>query len=136
MRQYALEKLGESGEADDVRARHRDHYTTMAALLDAAATSGHEQRLTQALNEIDNLRAAFIWSSENGEITRALELASWLQSVWLGRSRIREGLAWLDAALADDALVDADRTAARVRALADRACSTLGTARWTPRTSK
>ena len=26
VRQYALEKLGESGEADDVRARHRDHY--------------------------------------------------------------------------------------------------------------
>ena len=35
VRQYALEKLGESGEADAVRARHRDHYTAMAALLDA-----------------------------------------------------------------------------------------------------
>ncbi|MGB9252284.1 MAG: LuxR C-terminal-related transcriptional regulator [Mycobacterium sp.] len=121
VRQYALEKLGESGEADEARARHRDHYTTMAALLDAPATSGHEQRLTQALADIDNLRAAFVWSRENREITKALELASWLQSVWLGRSRIREGLAWLDAALADEASVDADGTAARVRALADRA---------------
>ena len=37
VRQYALEKLGESGEADAVRARHRDHYTAMAALLDAPA---------------------------------------------------------------------------------------------------
>ena len=27
VRQYALEKLGDSGEADAVRARHRDHYT-------------------------------------------------------------------------------------------------------------
>ena len=27
VRQYALEKLGESGEADAVRSRHRDHYT-------------------------------------------------------------------------------------------------------------
>ena len=35
VRQYALEKLGESGEADDIRARHRDHYTAMAARLDA-----------------------------------------------------------------------------------------------------
>ena len=26
MRQYALEKLSESGEADEVRDRHRDHY--------------------------------------------------------------------------------------------------------------
>jgi predicted ATPase/class 3 adenylate cyclase/DNA-binding CsgD family transcriptional regulator len=121
VRQYALEKLGESGEADDVRARHRDHFWSKAAQLDAPATSGHEQRLTQVLNDIDNLRAAFIWSSENGEITKALELASWLQSVWLGRSRIREGLAWLDTALADDARVGGDRSAARVRALADRA---------------
>ena len=31
VRQYASEKLGESGEADEVRTRHRDHYTTMAA---------------------------------------------------------------------------------------------------------
>ena len=33
MRQYALEKLGESGEADAVRDRHRDHYTDRAADL-------------------------------------------------------------------------------------------------------
>ena len=72
-------------------------------------------------HDIDNLRAAFVWSIENGEITKALELASWLQSVWLGRGRIREGMAWLDAALAEDAVVDDDRTTARVRALADRA---------------
>ncbi len=37
VRQYALEKLGESGEADAVRTRHRDHYTALAAQLDAPA---------------------------------------------------------------------------------------------------
>ena len=37
VRQYAQEKLGESGEAEAVRTRHRDHYTSMAALLDAPA---------------------------------------------------------------------------------------------------
>jgi predicted ATPase/DNA-binding CsgD family transcriptional regulator len=121
VRQYALEKLGESGEADDVRARHRDHYTTMAALLDAPATSGHEQRVAQAMNEMDNLRAGFVWSLENRETTKALELAAFLQSVWLGQGRIREGLAWLDAALADDSTTELGVAAARVRALADRA---------------
>ena len=39
VRQYAAEKLGESGEADVVRARHRDHYTSMASLLDGPAGS-------------------------------------------------------------------------------------------------
>ncbi len=37
VRQYALEKLAESSEADSVRSCHRDHYTAMAALLDAPA---------------------------------------------------------------------------------------------------
>ena len=36
VRQYALEKLGESREAcDNVRTRHRDYYTSKAAELDA-----------------------------------------------------------------------------------------------------
>ena len=84
MRQYALEKLGESGEADVVRARHRDHYTALAALLDAPAGSDYEQRLEQADTEIDNLRAAFTWSNENSDIELAMALASSLQPLWLG----------------------------------------------------
>ncbi|HXL61114.1 MAG TPA: AAA family ATPase, partial [Mycobacterium sp.] len=42
VRQYALEKLGESGEADTVRSRHRDHYTSLAAPLDAPAGRDYE----------------------------------------------------------------------------------------------
>ncbi len=121
VRQYALEKLGESGEADTIRAAHRDHFWSMAALLDAPATSGHEQRISQVLNEMDNLRAAYTWSRENAETSKALEFATFLQSVWLVQGRIREGLAWLDTALADDAKAHSAQPAARVRALADKA---------------
>ena len=122
VRQYALEKLGESGEADAVRARHRDYYTALAALLDAPAGSDYEQRLEQADIEIDNLRAAFAWSRENSDIELALALASSLQPLWQARGRIREGLAWFDAALADlDAQHLEVAPAVRARALADRA---------------
>ena len=122
VRQYALEKLGESGEADAVRSRHRDHYTAMAALLDAPAGSDYEQRLEQADIEIDNLRAAFGWSRENSDIELALALASSLQPLWQARGRIREGLAWFDAALADlDAQHPEVAAAVRARALADKA---------------
>jgi len=48
VRQYATEKLGESGEADAMRGRHRDHYTAMAAQLDAPPDDGYERRVTQA----------------------------------------------------------------------------------------
>ena len=122
VRQYALEKLGESGEADAVRSRHRDYYTALAALLDAPAGSDYEQRLEQAEIEIDNLRAAFGWSRENSDIELALALASSLQPLWLARGRVREGLAWFDAVLTDEVAQDAEVAAAvRARALADKA---------------
>jgi predicted ATPase/class 3 adenylate cyclase/DNA-binding NarL/FixJ family response regulator len=126
VRQYALEKLGESGEADAVRSRHRDHYTAMAAVLDSPAGTDYEQRLEQAEIEIDNLRAAFEWSRENSAIELALSLASSLQPLWLARGRLPEGLAWFDATQAD---LDAQRPgvapAVRARALADRALLAL-----------
>jgi predicted ATPase/class 3 adenylate cyclase/DNA-binding CsgD family transcriptional regulator len=120
VRQYALEKLGESSEADAVRSRHRDYYTALAAAVDAPAGSDYEQRIEQAETEIDNLRAAFGWSRENSDTEFALQLASSLQPLWLARGRTREGLAWFDAALAD---LDAQHpgVAATARALADRA---------------
>ncbi len=122
VRQYALEKLGESGEADAVRSRHRDYYTAIAALLDAPAGSDYEQRLEQSDTEIDNLRAAFGWSRENSDARLALALTSSLQPLWQARGRRREGLAWFDTALADlDAHQPGLTSAERARALADRA---------------
>jgi predicted ATPase/class 3 adenylate cyclase/DNA-binding CsgD family transcriptional regulator len=101
VRQYALEKLGESGEADTVRVRHRDHYTAMAALLNTPGRSDHQKQIEQAELEIDNLRAAFAWNCENGDPALALGLASALQPLWLARGRVQEGTAWFDAARAD-----------------------------------
>jgi predicted ATPase/class 3 adenylate cyclase/DNA-binding NarL/FixJ family response regulator len=122
VRQYALEKLGESGEADAVRSRHRDHYTSMAALLDAPAGGDYEHRLERANIEIDNLRAAFGWSRENSDVELALALASSLQPLWLARGRLREGLTWFDTALTDlDAQHPEVTPVVRARALADRA---------------
>jgi predicted ATPase/class 3 adenylate cyclase/DNA-binding CsgD family transcriptional regulator len=125
VRQYALEKLGESGEADAVRARHRDHYTALAAVLDAPADIDYEQRIEQADLEIDNLRAAFGWSRENSDIELALALASSLQPLWQSRGRLREGLTWFDTALADDNAQHPEvAPVVRSRALAD--CAALG----------
>ena len=130
MRQYALEKLGESGQADAVRARHRDYYSSMAALLDTPAPTGHEQRLEQAETEIDNLRAAFAWSRENSDTALASRLASSLQPLWLARGRIREGLAWFDAALADQNAHPAEvAPAVRARRSPTMPCSTY---MWAP----
>jgi predicted ATPase/class 3 adenylate cyclase/DNA-binding CsgD family transcriptional regulator len=122
MRQYALEKLGESGEAGPVRARHRDYYAALAAALDAPAGDDYEQRIERVEAEIDNLRAAFSWSRENSDVELSLALASSLQPLWYTRRRIREGLSWFDAALADPNGQHAEvAPAVRARALADSA---------------
>jgi predicted ATPase/class 3 adenylate cyclase/DNA-binding CsgD family transcriptional regulator len=122
VRHYALQKLGESGEAGIVRTRHRDYYTAMAARLDAPAAIGHQRRVEQAETEIDNLRAALAWSRENGDVELALQIASSLQPLWLTRGRLREGLSWIDAGLADLATSECEAaTAVRARALADAA---------------
>jgi len=122
VRQYALEKLGESGEANEVRSRHRDHYTALAVALDTPGRADYPRQVEQAEIEIDNLRAAFGWSRENTDTTTGLQLASSLQPLWLNRGRAQEGTVWFDSALAD---IDVHRgqvpPAAHARALADRA---------------
>ncbi|ORX07565.1 hypothetical protein AWC30_04395 [Mycolicibacillus trivialis] len=117
MRQYALERLAESGEADAIHIRHRDHYTDAAASFDNPSGTDHHQQCTNwALSEINNLRAAFAWSRGNGDTELALRLASALQPLWL-HGRVSEGLAWLDAALSAGA---AAAPAAWARAVADK----------------
>jgi predicted ATPase/class 3 adenylate cyclase/DNA-binding CsgD family transcriptional regulator len=125
IRQYALEKLGESVESDAVRARHRDHYTRLALLLDQPSSAGQREHVEQAESEIDNLRAAFTWSCDTGDGEGALQLASALQPLWLTRGRVQEGLSWINAVLSDPCTPPEDMTPATyARALADHAVLT------------
>jgi predicted ATPase/class 3 adenylate cyclase/DNA-binding CsgD family transcriptional regulator len=118
VRQYALDKLGESGEAEQVRTRHRDHYTTTAAALEARVANGTEALLGWADVEIDNLYAAFAWSREIDDDETALRQVSALQPYWEARGRMREGLAGFDAVLTDQCPPDI-APAVWVRAVAD-----------------
>lgn len=121
VRQYAQEKLHESREGNNIRGRHRDYYTALAAELDSPTDASHARRLAQTEVEIDNLRSAFAWSLENSDTAAALRLAASLQPLWFSGWRNREGLVWLDAALAAETQTDADHDPDRVRALADKA---------------
>jgi predicted ATPase/class 3 adenylate cyclase/DNA-binding CsgD family transcriptional regulator len=121
VRQYALEKLGESGDADVVRTRHRDHYSALAATIDIPGETELDQRVDRCEGEIDNLRGAFTWSLECSEVERALELATALTPLWLSRGRVLEGLSWFDAVLA---ALDAEvAPAVRARAMVGRAAT-------------
>lgn len=126
VRQYALEKLGESGEADAVRSRHRDHYTELAAALASDARDGHQRLVEWAESEIDNLRAAYAWSCEMGDFAAALTICSSLQRFWLTRGRMLEGRAGFAGIFDDSRYRDADvAPAIWIAAVADD--STLAT---------
>ncbi len=121
IRQYAAEKLAESGEASAVRTRHRRHYTALASRLVSLADNHARRWIAMLEGEIGNTRAAFEWSLEISDSEAALQLASSLQPLWLSRFRTLEGLAWFDAAL--DGLPAGAELApeVRVQAVADAA---------------
>ncbi|BBY04159.1 helix-turn-helix transcriptional regulator [Mycobacterium seoulense] len=120
VRQYGLEKLAESGEAEAVRIRHRDHYTAAAVALEARMRGDGTPLIPWAELEMANLRAAHAWSCDAGEFEPALRLVSALQRVWVTRARFREGVAGFDAVLNDERYRDADvAPEVWVRAVAD-----------------
>ena len=120
VRQYAQEKLGESGEAPDARARHRDHYTSVADVLNYPARPDYREHLQRIDDDIDNLRAAFGWSLEAGDTENALRLASSLFPIWQDGGRNGEGLAWLETALGQEGRTTPVDPAVHARSLMDR----------------
>ncbi len=111
VRQYGLEKLAESGEAEALRTRHRDHYTAAAMTLESQISGDGAPLIPWAELEMDNLRAAHAWSCDAGEFGAALRLVSALQRLWLTRGRFREGGAGFDAVFSDERYRDDDAAA-------------------------
>jgi tetratricopeptide (TPR) repeat protein len=75
IRQYAQERLEQTGDADAVRRRHAEHYV---AFVEAASPHlrGRDQAagIERVEAEIDNLRAVMTWSAGTGEADLALRL--------------------------------------------------------------
>jgi predicted ATPase len=80
IREFALERLRESGREDDLRRRHAERMLQIArdAHLSAGDTEGHVEL---ALAERDDLRAALDWAETN-DASFGLELAVELQNFW------------------------------------------------------
>src|SRR5215210_7859519 len=92
VRQYALERLRESGEADEARWRHARYYLALAEEAEPKI-KGHDQGewLDRLEAENDNLRAAIGWSVEAGGPRTAARLGWALGMYWVMRARHSEG---------------------------------------------
>jgi predicted ATPase/DNA-binding CsgD family transcriptional regulator len=116
VREYALERLAVSGEAEAVRAAHAAYYLAVAEDAEVKLASRQQRRALQRLREEhDNLRAALSWSIDRGEREAALRLCCALWRFWLLGGHLSEGRRWLDASLARS---EEGPSALRARALA------------------
>jgi predicted ATPase/DNA-binding SARP family transcriptional activator/DNA-binding CsgD family transcriptional regulator/Tfp pilus assembly protein PilF len=100
VRQYALERLEHSGEANAVRRRHTEHFLALAEEAEQKFRGPEEARWLDRLEaDHDNLRAALSWSLEYGETDTTLRLSGALSWFWSARGHVGEGARWLQEAL-------------------------------------
>jgi predicted ATPase len=101
--QYGRDRLGESGEADAMRARHGAYYLQMVTEahegLRGATGPVWRDRIT---SEWGNLRAALDWFIAAGDADAALLLASGIAWLWFINGDFAEGARWLGDALGAD----------------------------------
>ncbi|HSS61691.1 MAG TPA: LuxR C-terminal-related transcriptional regulator [Candidatus Limnocylindrales bacterium] len=99
LRQYAAERLVETGEGERAHRLHFEFYVNWARSL-VGRPSSHPQAdaLDQLEEEIANIRAALEWSRAN-EPDGHLRLANSMSSFWLTRGSTVEGRTWLGPAV-------------------------------------
>ena len=126
IRQYAMEKLLEIGEAVNARDRHLAYF--MEVSRRAEEKFGTEQRLmlvNRLEMEHDNIRSALGWALESNPES-ALQMVCSLAGFWLSRSYMTEGCNWCQAAISRvEALSAAGPNIDRMRAQAYSALAML-----------
>jgi predicted ATPase/class 3 adenylate cyclase len=129
IRQYARDKLLESGEVPAVRDLHLEIYLRLATEAEPRLEGPQMLPMLDQLEaELDNIRTAVEWALERNP-QAALQLAASLSRFWQSRGKLTEGRRWLDDSLARfNALAPAEGDSARQRqALKAKGLSTAGT---------
>jgi predicted ATPase len=116
VREYGLERLAESGEEGQVRARQARYFLAVAEQA-SAHLFGPDQAswLASLERDHDNLRAVLRWMREQHDAAAELRMVAALSWFWIMRGHFAEARECLQAALRNDP--EADTLPARVRAL-------------------
>lgn len=129
IREYAAERLEQSGDAGTLRQRHLDYFLTFAEETEPQLRGADQDLWLERLErEHDNLRLALGWSLQGGSIEaveEGLRLVGALYRFWFMHSHLAEGSRWLQLALdkssaseaQDDPGLSIAQKAARAKAL-------------------
>jgi len=115
LRQYALEKLVQSGEADKARQRHRAWYRILADRAEPELTGPRQGAWLDRIElEYDNIRAVIEGTkSDRGELVEGLGVLAKLLRLWVVRGYLAEGRSLLEPLLsASESEPDVRRTPA------------------------
>jgi predicted ATPase/class 3 adenylate cyclase len=113
IREYATERLEASGEADELRNRHAEHFLALAEEAEPHLRLDSAEWADRLEREHDNLRAALDWAEASDERDLVLRLAGAASRFWYLKSHLAEGRRRLESALKGDQR----STAARAKAL-------------------
>jgi predicted ATPase/DNA-binding SARP family transcriptional activator/DNA-binding CsgD family transcriptional regulator len=112
VRQYAQEKLAESGEAQAIKRAHTEYFLALAEEAEPRLWgSGDKAWFNRLEEEHDNMRAALFWMLEHEEAELALRLSGALRWFWRARGYHDEGRRWLERALSEEGRTSAEAQA-------------------------
>jgi predicted ATPase/DNA-binding CsgD family transcriptional regulator len=96
IREYARDKLGESGELDFINDRHLDYFLELAEEAEQEARGKEQAVWMRRLDaDLNNLRGALERSlSRDGLVEQGLRLAGALMRYWDNRGYFSEGRQW------------------------------------------
>ncbi len=102
VREYALERLSDSGESEEVRRRHLAYFVELAEEANPALSKGDDQIewFARLEDEHDNLRAALAFALYSGDASSALRLGVGIRRFWQIHGYLAEGREGLEAAIA------------------------------------
>ena len=114
IREYAAERLDDSGEAGGLRQRHAEHFVALAEEAEPSVLGiSPSEWLDRLERDHDNLRAALDWLEAAGESQLALRLGGAVWEFWCLRCHFAEGWRRLEELLR----ADQQPTLARAKAL-------------------
>jgi len=108
IREYALERLADAGDADETLERLAGYYLQLAQQAGEGLRSAAQRQWKRTLDlEADNIRAVLGWAVERQRIRELGALMNGIMLWFMLQSNLDEGRTWLGHGLAAGSTVDA-----------------------------